>query len=105
MSNLHEFTKGELAKLVTQDWVGKVTSGIQVAIAMSFETDQVLRPVQTENEIAHRFEICIRWFVILRRDLGWTVPKIIDKLPTILRTELDGGKFEPEDERSSWLGR
>ena len=104
MSTLAEFTKGELLKLVTQDWVGKVTVGITEAIELSFQTDQVLRSVKTQSEISHRFNICIRWFVTLRRELGWTVPRILDEMPGILRGELDGVRFEPDEDRKAWHG-
>jgi hypothetical protein len=95
MSNeLSKFTRGELVKLVTSDWVGRVTVGIIEAVDYSFNTDEVLRSVRTRNEIKRRFNICIKWFVTLRREESWSIPKILDELPFILRTELDG-KYTP----------
>ncbi len=103
-STLAEFTNGELVKLVTEDWIGRVTAGITDSIAQSFETDIVLRPVNTRNEINRRFEICIKWFVTLRRELGWAVPHILDEMPKILRDELDCGGYEPDEKRKAWHG-
>ena len=99
MSRLEEFTKGELVKLVTEKWIGKVTVGITETIGNSFVEDQVLRPVQTRDEIERRFRICIKWFVTLRRDLEWSVPRILDDLPKALRHELDGTPYSPDEKR------
>lgn len=104
MSALAEFSKGELVKLVTQNWVGRVTVGIADAIEHSFKSDEVLRPVQTRDEIERRFKICIRWFVTMRRELHMSVPRILDEIPKALRAELDGGKYSPEQDRTSWQG-
>lgn len=104
-SRLAEFTKGELVKMVTQKWVGRVIVGITDAIQYSFDTDEVLRPVNTRSEIERRFQICIRWFVTLRRDLHWSVPRILDAMKSIIRTELDSpGKWSPDERRESWSG-
>jgi len=104
-SAMQEFTGGELVKLVTEKWIARVIVGFQEAIAFSFETDGLIRPVQTRNEIERRFKILIKWFVALRRDLHWSVPHILDELPKILRIELDGGKYDPNEDRSAWLGK
>lgn len=102
--NLQEFTRGELLKLVTEKWVGKVVVAFTEAIEHSFATDYLIRPVQTREEIERRFRILIKWFVVLRREMHWTVPHILDELPIVLRKELDGGSYEPV-ERSAWLSR
>ncbi len=104
MSRLEEFTKGELVRLVEEKWVGRVTAGIAGTIEDSFESDQVLRSVQTRDEIERRFRICIRWFVLLRRELGWSVPRILDDLPKALRHELDGTPYAPDEKRVGWTG-
>lgn len=105
LADLAEFSRGELAKLVTTKWLGRVTGAIADTIEESFETDQVLRPVKTKNEITRRFKICARWFVTLRRDMGWSVPRIIDALPRALRHDLDGTPFDPDGEaaRQGWI--
>lgn len=88
---------GELAKMVTAGWIPRVVKGIEAAIARSFATDTVLRPVLTRDEAKRRFEICARGFVTMRRDLHWAVPRIIDELPRYLRANLDGDDWEPAD--------
>lgn len=102
--NLSKFTSGELVKLATKDWHGRVAIAIADAIDQSFENDQVIRPVKTQVEIEHRFEICIRWFVQLRRELHWSIPRILDELPRILRLALDGIPYEPDEDRAAWHG-
>lgn len=105
LADLAEFSKGTLAKLVTTKWLGRVTGAIADTIEESFEHDQVLRPVKTKAEITRRFKICARWFVALRRDMGWSVPRIIDALPRALRHDLDGTPFDPDGEaaRQGWI--
>jgi hypothetical protein len=101
---LQDFAGGELLKMVEPKWVGRIVLGITGAIEHSFKTDLVLRPVNTRSEIERRFKICIKWFVILRRDLHWSCPKIIDSFKELLRSELDGGKWDPDKQRDSWVG-
>jgi hypothetical protein len=98
-----EFVGGELVKMVEQKWLGRVVTGFGDAIEASFETDQVLRPVNTRSEIERRFRICIKWFITMRRDLEWSVPRILDTLPLALRCELDGERFEPDEIHAAWL--
>lgn len=103
-STLEDFTKGELVKLVTEDWIGRVTKGIIDAVEKSFRTDMVLRPVRSRDEIKRRFEICVRTFVELRRDAGWSVPRILDEMYPALRAKLDGDPWDPESagKRGAW---
>ena len=94
---------GELVKMVTGKWISRVLVGFEAALKYSFETDGLIRPVMTRAEIERRFGICTRWFVTLRRDCKWSVPRILDELPTILRKELDGERYEPIEDRQSWV--
>lgn len=96
---------GELAKLVTEGWVPRVVKGIERAIAKSFADDRlIIGPVTTQHEIKRRFNFCIEGFRIMRRDLGWAVPRILDALPGYLRARLDGtGWNPPPEERKSWI--
>lgn len=104
-ATLQEFagTGGELLKMVTQKWMGRTVTAMTEAIDLSFLTDDVIRPVHTQNEIERRFKICIKWFVIMRRDLKWAVPRILDALPLALRVELDGGRYDPDEAHQAWL--
>jgi len=99
---LESFTRGELTKLVTEKWIGRVTAAIIGAIAHSFATDLVLRPVKTQAEIRRRFRICVECFCILRRDLHWAVPHILDELPIALRKRLDGDDWDPKEPGRAW---
>jgi len=105
MSAALESFHGELVKMVTGNWVGRVMIGFEEALKHSFATDELIRPVITRDEMERRFHICARWFVTLRRDCGWSVPRILDELPMILRNELDGIRYEPtgEGDRQSWV--
>lgn len=102
---LQEFagTGGELLKMVEQKWLGRTVMAMTEAIELSYETDDVLRPVMTKREVNHRFEILIKWFVTMRRDMGWAVPRILDTLPMALRLTLDGVDYDPEAVRKAWM--
>jgi hypothetical protein len=100
-TKLGEFTRGELVKLVDENWVGRAVIAITDAIEQSFNEDGLIVRIRTRNEITRRYEICIKWFVILRRDYGWSVPHILDSLSNVLRSELDGINFNVDD-TSRW---
>lgn len=100
---LAKFTRGTLAKMVTEGWLGRVTHGIEGAIQRSFAEDEVLRPVTTRNEVQRRFRLCIEGFCLMRRDLHWAVPRILDEMPRYLRCKLDGAPWAPDEERKSWI--
>lgn len=56
----------------------------------------------TLAELKRRFNILAEWFKILKGDLGWSVQHVVDELPTILRTQLDGGTYVPPP-RGMWV--
>jgi hypothetical protein len=90
----HEFTAARLAQI------------IEKAIADSFkhERERGERVMVYDREVKRRSEICLKWFRIMRGDMGYSVDRVFDFLPRALRTELDGGTFEPvsASERSAW---
>lgn len=99
-----EFPGGELVKMVTDGWTAEVVRGIEKAITRSFATDGLIRPVRTQHEIKRRFQICVDGFRMMRRDLDWAVPRIVDALPEYLRKTLDRDNWEPPPEgRQSWI--
>lgn len=106
-ASVETFTGGELVKLVTQGWISRVIVGIQAAISASFRTDNVLRPsrVRTKAEVERRFKICVEGFLIMRKDLHWAVPRILDELPIYLRCKLDGADWTPDEVRDAWTGQ
>lgn len=76
-------------------------------VAQSFRNDAArngaehAQRVQTEAEMKRRADICGRWFRVMRGDLHWSKPRILDELPRALQAELDGGTYTPP-ERSLW---
>lgn len=93
---------GQYAKLCSSDDVGKVTKAFVSSIELSFVTNPMPSGFVTDSEIAHRFKLCDRIFTNLRGDLKWSIPKIVDMLPTYLKCELDGVPYNPESVGSSW---
>ena len=81
-------------------------------VADSFRTDQdrlrsdvvLLSPAHnpTQREIKERTRMCYDLFMVMRYDLRWSTTRSLDMLPLALRTELDGGKWEPQTDRQSW---
>ena len=91
---------GHYVQLTHSDDLGKVTRGFEDAIALSFITNPMKNP--TQHEIKRRFKLCDKVFTLLRGDLHWSIPKILDVLPTYLKCELDGVPYNPEDVGASW---
>ncbi len=53
-------------------------------------------------EIKHRTEILYRWFTVMRAEVGYSTHRALDMLPEALRTELDGGSWEPPPVEKGW---
>lgn len=102
---------GAFASLVTEDKIAEVVRGFEVAIAQSFAEDRAPGrlilvhggPRLTKSAMTDRANICIRIFKVLRGDLKWSLPRIMDHLPKFLRNELDGVPFTPEAATASWV--
>lgn len=78
------------------------------AILASFGEDAArsgsrIPPRVTQAEIKRRFEILERWFRILRRELGWSLPRALDHLSAILRSELGGVPWTPPAQGRAWI--
>lgn len=92
--------------------IQRVLQAFVQIVAGSFKTDQdrlssdtiVLSPAYnpTQREIKERTRMCYDLFMAMRYDLHWSTTRSLDMLPTALRTELDGGKWEPQTDRQSW---
>lgn len=89
---------GLFADLLTENEIGRVVLGIENAVLASFVED---RARQTGDEIRRRFNICTQLIRQLRGDLGWSIPRIVDRLPRYLRCQLDGAPWTPEA-RTLW---
>lgn len=79
----------------------RVRNAICKALEASFAEDEnrlgemFRRRIQTEAEVRRRADICGKWFRTLRAECGYTTSRAISVLDQALRTELDGGTFEP----------
>lgn len=93
---------GQYAQLCNTTDIGKVTKAFLGAIELSFVTNPMPSGEVPRTEISRRFRVCDKIFTMLRADLHWSVPKIIDLLPTYLKCELDGVPYNPETVGSSW---
>lgn len=91
---------GHYVQLCHTDDLGKVTAAFEEAIMVSFITNPMKNP--TQSEIRRRFNLCDEIFSVLRGDLKWSVPKIADVLPTYLKCELDGVPYNPEVVGAAW---
>jgi hypothetical protein len=91
---------GTWTKLLTEGQIADVVRAFEAAIESSFKSDAVLRPVRTRDEIKRRFDICARVFEELRVGRNWSIPRIRDVLPRLLRCELDGAAWPVEDGQS-----
>ena len=91
MSNLLEMLD-PLARSLAVD-------AISNAIETSFSEDNAR---QTQNEIKHRFNVCLGYVGVMRNELGWSWQRIQDTLPQALRSKLDGADWTPPT-RSSWV--
>lgn len=79
--------------------------GISKAIGLSLAHDKKEHPlsfVPTQTTIEERFKICEKWIRIMRGDCGYSLDRTLDFLPRALRTELDGGSFEPPKAGVGW---
>ena len=75
-------------------------------IQESFMHDAIRHPgrqvVGTRAEVKRRTEICLKWFRVMRGDMGYSTERALDFLGLALRTELDGGKWEPPAAVTAW---
>ncbi len=100
-----------LVELVSEDPtnVARLVKGIERAIQRSSDQDLVRdgagRVITTAAEIKRRTNLCIDAAKVLRHDMKWSVPRIVDALPRILRRQLDGQDWDPttESARLSWF--
>lgn len=70
----------------------------EAAIAQSFAADKAK---MTRSEVRRRYLICEKWLRSLRHE-GWSVTRILDIVPRALRTELEGGVFDPGEKSRLW---
>lgn len=101
---------GVFLDLITQDQIPAVVLGFEKAITDSFVEDRrresslIIGRVQriTHEDMKDRGKKCLEIFRILRGDLKWSVPRILDELPRLLREKLDTGDITVGGERRCW---
>lgn len=88
---------------------GKLVRGIERAVQRSYDSDLIRdgagKVIATRDEIKRRTQLCIDAAALLRRELKWSIDRIVDELPKMLRQRLDGSDWNPEEirARSSWF--
>lgn len=89
--------------------IGTVTTGIQKAVERSLASHPMRH--LTRAEVKRRFDLCVKWFKVMRMDHKFSIDRAVSQLGTALRAELDGKPFNPhtkalwrpEDTRPSGL--
>jgi hypothetical protein len=95
---------GEIASFLKEEdpkALGILAVGIEAAIRKSFEQSHVMVH-KTEAEVRRRSQLCVEAARIMRRELGWSVQRIADALPRVLRAKLDGTPWTPDQEGAFW---
>lgn len=94
-------TAGRLSSLVSDPaTLGKLTKRITAELAKSFTTNPVAH--KTDAEVKRRFEICTKWFLVLRFEKKASIPRSLDEMSRALLCELNKQPYEPRTERALW---
>lgn len=101
-----------LLSLVEEGSLPKLAAGVERAVRLSFHDDAQRDSIIitgrvksiTQAEVKRRVQMCIETVRVLRGDLKWGIDRIVDRLPSALRTQLDGKHWNPEGEpkRALW---
>lgn len=104
----------QLIKCLDPKWYGNVMRSIGTAVTRSFQEDlkaQQNALIITPNgsttafsklEAARRIEICMGGALIMRKDLGFSCPQIIDHIHGYLRSILDKGEWVEPKVTDKW---
>lgn len=76
----------------------KAVDAITSAIDNSFRQDGAR---ETQSEIKDRFNHCLGFVAVMRKDLHWSWQRITDMLPQALRCKLEGDDWTPPS-RNAW---
>lgn len=96
-----EATKHKVTQLFDPVSIVQLTKAITLAIGRSYETHKMRNP--TAAETRRRFELIMKNVLELRGDRKWGVQRVCDSLGDILRAELSGQKYQPDDKRTVWV--
>lgn len=89
-----------IKKIVHADNLQEVVTMIQRAVLVSLQTHIMIN--LTPAELQRRVDICCDILEILILDLKWPLIKVNDFLPTYLKCEIDGSKYNPESVGDKW---
>ncbi len=80
----------------------KVVASITETIAETFAVGHPgAMAAPTMAELKRRFALCEKWYRDLRGQKQWSIERALAALKDVLRTELGGGTYEPDD-RQVW---
>ncbi len=95
-------TQKKVMQLFPGNALGQLVNAITEAIYQSFLSPEGRMTNAPMDEKRRRFAICMDWAQVLRGDLKWGMQRICDNIPAILKTELSGNKWRPDDRRC-WI--
>ena len=105
MLNLTAHEAGPLVELLrTEGGPQKFLARLQAVVLQSIAHDRHAGGMQvmTTAEVKRRSEICLKWFKILRADMGYSVDRALDFMQYALQKELKGEPFEPPAKDAAW---
>jgi hypothetical protein len=95
-------TRGKVLAMFPPTSVGTLVIAMTEAIAVSFETYGAMRN-PTMEEKKRRFYLIMSNVLDLRGERKWGVQRICDAMADILKSELSGSKYVPDDKRTFWI--
>jgi hypothetical protein len=104
-NKMYDLEPGALSKVVSDDKeIPIIYNAIQRTLIKSFAEDakhsliyssQTLNPPQ--SAVKERFNICVNWLILARRDLGFSLDRALARMYYFLRCTLDEVPINPED--------
>jgi len=94
-------TRRKVLEMFPAESIGTLTRALTRTIGESFMTNGMANP--TMDETRRRFRILMDNVMDLRGERKWGVQRICSALPDILKCELNGGKYKPDDLRTTWI--
>jgi hypothetical protein len=91
LPDLSPVTK-RLLSLVEPHQIRRALLGLATVVEASFDQDGSRI---TQDEVKRRLYLAADLFCELRRDVKWSVERILNELPNALRSKLDGTPWSP----------
>jgi len=96
-----EASSRKVLDMFPRESIIQLVRAITKTIGESYESHKMRNP--TEAETRRRFNLIMKNVIELRGDRKWGVQRICDTLGDILRSELNGEKYQPDDKRTVWV--